>query len=37
MRCVATLVVSGTSLGAHDRQAYPEASVAAFIASDHPD
>ena len=34
---VATLVVLDTSVSAYDRLAYPKASIAAFIASDHPD
>jgi GNAT superfamily N-acetyltransferase len=34
---VATLVTLDTSVSAYDRQAYPTAAVAAFIASDHPD
>jgi GNAT superfamily N-acetyltransferase len=34
---VATLVALDTSASAYDRQAYPEAAVAAFIDSDHPD
>lgn len=33
----ATLVALDTSVSAYDRQAYPKAAVAAFIASDHPD
>lgn len=33
----ATLVLLDTSVSAYDRHAYPDASVAAFIASDHPD
>jgi GNAT superfamily N-acetyltransferase len=33
----ATLVALDTSVSAYDRQAYPKASLAAFIASDHPD
>jgi GNAT superfamily N-acetyltransferase len=33
----ATLVVLDTSVSAYDRHAYPDASVAAFVASDHPD
>ena len=33
----ATLVALDTSVSAYGRQAYPKASVAAFIASDHPD
>jgi len=33
----ATLVTLETLVSAYDRQAYPEASVAAFIASDHPE
>jgi len=36
-RGAATLVTLDTSVSAYDRQAYPEAAVAAFIASDHPD
>ncbi len=32
----ATLVALDTSVSAYDRQAYPEAAVAAFISSDHP-
>jgi len=35
-RGAATLVALDTSVSAYDRQTYPEASVAAFIASDHP-
>ena len=33
----ATLVALDTSVSAYDRQAYPGAVVAAFVASDHPD
>lgn len=33
----ATLVLLDTAASAYDRQAYPEAAVAAFIDSDHPD
>lgn len=33
----ATLVVLDTSASSYDRQAYPRAALAAFIASDHPD
>lgn len=33
----ATLVAVDTSVSAYDRRAYPEAALAAFIASDHPD
>ena len=33
----ATLVALDTSVSAYDRQAYPTAALAAFIASDHPD
>lgn len=33
----AMLVALDTSVSAYDRQAYPKASIAAFIASDHPD
>jgi len=32
----ATLVVLDTSVSPYDRQAYPQAAVAAFISSDHP-
>jgi GNAT superfamily N-acetyltransferase len=33
----ATLVALDTLVSSYDRQAYPKASVAAFVASDHPD
>lgn len=33
----ATLLALDTSVSGYDRQAYPRASIAAFIASDHPD
>ena len=33
----ATLVVLDVAASAYDRQAYPRAAIAAFIASDHPD
>jgi hypothetical protein len=36
-RGAATLVALDTSVSAYDRQAYPNAAVAAFIDSDHPD
>lgn len=33
----ATLIALDTSVSPYDRQAYPEAAVAAFISSDHPE